>query len=70
MSKNAKLAVLGSINADHILNLAHFPRPGETVIGQSNKLGSDIKARGLYRLVGDGSRVEKRHADRRAASGT
>jgi chemotaxis protein methyltransferase CheR len=43
---------------------------GETVIGQSNKLGSDIKARGLYRLVGDGSRVEKRHADRRAASGT
>ena len=34
MSKNAKLAVLGSINADHILNLAHFPRPGETVIGK------------------------------------
>ncbi len=24
----------GSINADHILNLAHFPRPGETVIGK------------------------------------
>jgi chemotaxis protein methyltransferase CheR len=43
---------------------------GETVIGQSNKLGADIKARGLYRLVGDGSRVEKRHADRRTASGT
>lgn len=34
MSKNAKLAVLGSINADHILTLAHFPRPGETVIGK------------------------------------
>lgn len=34
MSKNAKLAVLGSINADHILNLTHFPRPGETVIGK------------------------------------
>lgn len=34
MSKSAKLAVLGSINADHILNLAHFPRPGETVIGE------------------------------------
>ncbi|MBK4785822.1 MAG: ribokinase [Pantoea sp. Pent] len=34
MSKSAKLAVLGSINADHILNLAHFPRPGETVIGK------------------------------------
>ncbi len=28
---------------------------GETVIGQTNKLGADIKARGLYRLVGDGS---------------
>jgi len=33
MTKTGKLAVLGSINADHILNLAHFPRPGETVIG-------------------------------------
>lgn len=38
MSKNAKLAVLGSINADHILNLAHFPRPGETVIGQKYQI--------------------------------
>ncbi|MDR6352446.1 ribokinase [Pantoea sp. SORGH_AS_0659] len=34
MTTSAKLAVLGSINADHILNLAHFPRPGETVIGK------------------------------------
>nr|MBA2817798.1 Ribokinase [Candidatus Pantoea persica] len=34
MSKSVKLAVLGSINANHILNLAHFPRPGETVIGK------------------------------------
>jgi chemotaxis protein methyltransferase CheR len=42
---------------------------GETVIGQSSKLGSDIKARGLYRLAGDGSKVEKRAGDRRAASG-
>jgi chemotaxis protein methyltransferase CheR len=42
---------------------------GETVIGQSSKLGADTKARGLYRLVGDGSRVEKRVADRRAAGG-
>lgn len=39
---------------------------GETVIGQTSKLGADINARGLYRLVGDGSRVEKRQgADRR-----
>jgi chemotaxis protein methyltransferase CheR len=41
---------------------------GETVIGQTRKLGADINARGLYRLVGDGSLVEKRHADRRATS--
>ena len=42
---------------------------GETVIGQTSKLGADINARGLYRLVGDGSRVEKRNGDRRAAGG-
>jgi chemotaxis protein methyltransferase CheR len=42
---------------------------GETVIGQTSKLGADIKARGLYRLVGDGARVEKRSGDRRVASG-
>jgi chemotaxis protein methyltransferase CheR len=42
---------------------------GETVIGQTTKLGADIKARGLYRLTRDGSRVEKRHGDRRTASG-
>jgi chemotaxis protein methyltransferase CheR len=44
---------------------------GETVIGQTSKLGSDTNARGLYRLVGDGSRVEKRSGpDRRTATGT
>lgn len=32
--KTGKLVVLGSINADHILNLEQFPRPGETVIGE------------------------------------
>jgi chemotaxis protein methyltransferase CheR len=43
---------------------------GETVIGQTNKLGSDVEARGLYRLVGDRSNVEKRAGpDRRIASG-
>ena len=42
---------------------------GETVIGQTSKLGADINARGLYRLAGDGSRVEKRSGDRRAAAG-
>jgi chemotaxis protein methyltransferase CheR len=44
---------------------------GETVIGQTNKLATDLNARGLYRLTGDGSRVEKRRSpDRRTAAGT
>ncbi|MFG1174560.1 ribokinase [Erwiniaceae bacterium CAU 1747] len=38
MKNTGKLAVLGSINADHILNLAHFPRPGETVIGKQYQI--------------------------------
>ncbi len=38
MNTSAKLAVLGSINADHILNLSHFPRPGETVIGKQYQI--------------------------------
>ena len=44
---------------------------GETVIGQTSKLGADINARGLYRLSAYGSRVEKRHgSDRRAIGRT
>lgn len=35
MATTGKLAVLGSINADHILNLAAFPRPGETLKGEN-----------------------------------
>lgn len=42
---------------------------GETVIGNTSKLGADINARGLYRLVGSGARVEKRSGERRAAAG-
>ena len=42
---------------------------GETVIGQTVKLGADINARGLYRQTGDGSQVEKRAAERRATAG-
>ena len=33
MKTAGKLVVLGSINADHILNLEAFPTPGETVTG-------------------------------------
>jgi chemotaxis protein methyltransferase CheR len=43
---------------------------GETVIGQTTRLGADINARGLYRQTGDGSQVEKRGGpDRRLAAG-
>ena len=41
---------------------------GETVIGQTKRFGADIHARGLYRLTGGDAVVEKRSADRRAAS--
>ncbi|EHD23739.1 MULTISPECIES: ribokinase [Brenneria] len=36
--KTGKLVVLGSINADHILNLEQFPRSGETVIGKQYRI--------------------------------
>ncbi|MFE8046175.1 ribokinase [Brenneria goodwinii] len=36
--KMGKLVVLGSINADHILNLEQFPLPGETVIGKQYRV--------------------------------
>jgi chemotaxis protein methyltransferase CheR len=42
---------------------------GETVIGQTGKLAADHKVRGLYRLTGDSSRVEKRQGERRAIPG-
>lgn len=29
----SKLIVLGSVNADHVLQVTDFPRPGETVTG-------------------------------------
>ncbi|PJG57481.1 PfkB family carbohydrate kinase, partial [Aeromonas cavernicola] len=30
-----RLIVLGSVNADHVLRVPHFPRPGETLTGHS-----------------------------------
>jgi ribokinase len=38
MKTTGKLVVLGSINADHILNLESFPTPGETVIGNQYQI--------------------------------
>lgn len=43
---------------------------GETVIGQTERFGADIEARGLYRLTDGDAAVEKRAGlDRRAAKG-
>jgi len=33
MQVNKKMVVLGSINIDHVLQVPHFPRPGETLSG-------------------------------------
>ncbi|WP_435235364.1 ribokinase [Psychromonas sp. PT13] len=33
-----KLVVLGSVNADHVLQVPHFPRPGETLHGRSYRV--------------------------------
>jgi chemotaxis protein methyltransferase CheR len=41
---------------------------GETVIGQTERFGADIDARGLYRRTDGSAALEKRVGDRRAAS--
>jgi chemotaxis protein methyltransferase CheR len=57
--------IAGSMAKDGWLMLG----AGETVIGQTGKLGADVNARGLYRLV-EGNLIEKRNRpDRRAAGG-
>lgn len=33
-----KLVVLGSVNADHILQVPHFPKPGETLLGSNYQI--------------------------------
>ncbi|PWC19400.1 ribokinase [Brenneria corticis] len=77
--KTGKLVVLGSINADHILNLEQFPRSGETVIGKQYRIafggkganqavaagrsGADIS---FIACVGDddiGARIRRQLAD-------
>lgn len=74
-----KLIVLGSVNADHILRVEDFPRPGETVIGHgyqvlpggkganqavaAARLGADV---GFIACVGDddfGVRILERFRD-------
>lgn len=44
MKTAGNLVVLGSINADHILNLESFPTPGETVTGNQYQVAFGGKA--------------------------
>jgi chemotaxis protein methyltransferase CheR len=41
---------------------------GETVIGQTDRFGADVEARGLYRRTDGDAPTEKRQGDRRAAA--
>ena len=41
---------------------------GETVIGQTDRFGADVEARGLYRRTDGSAPIEKRMSDRRTAS--
>ncbi len=52
MKTAGNLIVLGSINADHILNLESFPTPGETVTGSHYQVAFGGKAR-IRRLLRD-----------------
>lgn len=38
-----KLVILGSVNVDHILNVAHFPHPGETISGNQYQMVLEVK---------------------------
>lgn len=33
--RNSTLTILGSINADHLIQVSHFPKPGETLSGRN-----------------------------------
>lgn len=52
MKTAGKLVVLGSINADHILNLDAFPTPGETVTGHHYQVA--FGGKGANRAVAAG----------------
>lgn len=38
MQMKKKMVVVGSINIDHVLNVSHFPRPGETLSGEHYRM--------------------------------
>ena len=55
MKTAGNLVVLGSINADHILNLETFPTPGETVTGNQYQVA--FGGKGANRAVAAGRRA-------------
>ncbi len=63
MKTAGKLVVLGSINADHILNLDAFPTPGETVTGHHYQVAFVEKGQpgGGRRAQRSGYRVYRLH---------
>ena len=83
MKTAGKLVVLGSINADHILNLDAFPTPGETVTGHhyqvafggkganqavaAGRSGADIAFIALIFVNAEGENVIGIHAGANAA---
>lgn len=48
-----KLVILGSVNVDHILNVAHFPHPGETISGNQYQMvfGGKVQIKPLLQGV-------------------
>jgi ribokinase len=61
MKTAGKLVVLGSINADHILNLDAFPTPGETVTGNHYQVAFGKQPGGGRRAQRGGYRVYRLH---------
>ena len=51
MKTAGNLVVLGSINADHILNLETFPTPGETVTGNQYQVAFGGKGANLAEMT-------------------
>jgi len=43
-----KLVVLGSVNADHVLQVPSFPRPGETLHGASSLVLGMTRLASIY----------------------
>ena len=59
MKTAGNLVVLGSINADHILNLETFPTPGETVTGNQYQVAFGGKGANQAVAAGRSGRISR-----------